>query len=143
MGKKLEEQITYLVNELSLEEKIGMIHGAGFFQTAGVERLHIPPLKMSDGPMGVHSEFENDKWIAVGTPDDYVTYCPSNSALAMTWNRNLAKKTGVVLGEEARGRGKDIILAPGVNIKRTPLGGRNFEYISEEPYLTSGYRRPM
>ena len=133
MDKVLENRICLLIKEMTLEEKTGMIHGAGLFRTAGVERIHIPPLKMSDGPMGVRSEFVNDQWMPVGTPDDYVTYCPSNSAIAMTWNRKLARNAGKVLGEEARGRGKDVILAPGINIKRTPACGRNFEYISEDP----------
>ena len=125
-----------IVKELTLDEKIGMIHGDGLFQTKGVERLSIPPLIMSDGPMGVRNEFKNDEWMAIGQNDDYVTYLPSISALASTWNRELAYTSGDVLGEEARGRGKDVILGPGVNIKRTPLCGRNFEYFSEDPYLT-------
>ncbi len=125
-----------LAARLTLEEKIDMIHGAHLFSTAGVERLGIPPLVMSDGPMGVRQEFEPDHWKARGNSDDYVTYLPCNSALAATWNRDLAFAVGSVLGEEARGRGKDVILAPGVNIKRSPLCGRNFEYFSEDPYLT-------
>lgn len=125
-----------ILEKLTLEEKIGMIHGAELFSTAGVKRLNIPPLVMSDGPMGVRNEFEPANWKPIGLTDDYVTYLPCNSALAATWNRNLARDTGSVLGEEARGRGKDIILAPGVNIKRSPLCGRNFEYFSEDPYLT-------
>lgn len=125
-----------ILKQLTLEEKIGMIHGAQLFATAGVKRLNIPPLVMSDGPMGVRNEFEPANWKPIGLTDDYVTYLPCNSALAATWNRNLACDTGSVLGEEARGRGKDVILAPGVNIKRSPLCGRNFEYFSEDPYLT-------
>ena len=124
------------MEKLTLDEKLGMIHGAQFFQTKGVERLGIPPLKMSDGPMGVRNEFEPASWKTIGYSDDFVTYLPCNSALAATWNRTLAYQTGSVLGEEARGRGKDVILAPGVNIKRSPLCGRNFEYFSEDPYLT-------
>lgn len=132
-----EEQIDALLRQLTLHEKIGMVHGAGLFRTEGVERLGIPPLKMSDGPMGVRAEIANDKWRKVGTTDDFVTYLPSNSAIASTWNRELARESGRILGEEARGRGKDMILAPGINIKRSPLCGRNFEYASEDPYLTS------
>lgn len=142
-SKELEEKIELLLQELSLEEKIKMIHGAGLFQTGEVKRLHIPSIKMSDGPMGVRNEFNQSEWITSGTSDDYVTYCPSNSALATTWNKELAKKTGQVLGEEARGRGKDVILAPGINIKRTPLCGRNFEYFSEDPYLISKLVVPL
>ena len=125
-----------IAGQLTLEEKIGMIHGSHLFATKGVERLGIPPLVMSDGPMGVRQEFEPDHWKAVGYSDDYVTYLPCNSALAATWNRELASAMGSVLGEESRGRGKDVILAPGINIKRSPLCGRNFEYYSEDPLLT-------
>lgn len=138
-----ERKIEKLIGELTLEEKIGMIHGDGLFRTKGVERLGIPPLKMSDGPMGVRQEFENSAWIPAGGSDDYVTYLLSNSALAATWNREIAESAGTVLGEEARGRGKDVILAPGINIKRSPLCGRNFEYMSEDPYLTGEMAVPL
>lgn len=132
----LENKIEEILSKLTLEEKVGMIHGAGLFRTEGVERLGIKPLKMADGPMGVRNEFPDDSWIPYGYSDDYVSYLPSNVALASTWNRELAYKEGYVLGSEARGRGKDIILAPGINIVRSPLCGRNFEYMSEDPYLT-------
>lgn len=132
----MENRAREIVSKLTLEEKIGMIHGAKLFETEAVERLGIPALVMSDGPMGVRQEFQEGTWIPVGGSDDYVTYLPCNSALASTWNRELAYDFGSVLGEEARGRGKDIILGPGVNIKRSPLCGRNFEYFSEDPYLT-------
>lgn len=136
MKEQIREQAEGILKKLTLDEKIGMIHGAALFQTAGVERLGIPPLKMSDGPMGVRQEFEPASWKTIDHTDDYVTYLPCNSALASTWNRSLAYEMGSVLGEEARGRGKDVILAPGINIKRSPLCGRNFEYFSEDPYLT-------
>ncbi len=131
----MKQYAQHLLSKLTLEEKIGMIHGAQLFQTAGVKRLGIPPLKMSDGPMGVRQEFFPSEWKAVGNQDDFVTYLPCNSAVASSWNRNIAYEVGSVLGEEARGRGKDIILGPGVNMKRSPLCGRNFEYFSEDPYL--------
>lgn len=133
-GMQLIEEI---LNSLTLKEKIGMVHGAGLFRTEGVPRLGIPPLKMSDGPMGVRAEFANDEWRSVGNNDDFVTYLPCNSAIASTWDLGAAHEAGAVLGEETRGRGKDVILAPGVNIKRSPLCGRNFEYVSEDPYLTA------
>ena len=135
MRQQREEMIESLIGQLTLEEKIDMIHGDGLFRTKGVERLGIPPLTFSDGPMGVRNEFENDQWKPIGNTDDYVTYLPSNGALAATWNPTLSYETGKVLGREARGRGKDVILAPGINIKRSPLCGRNFEYISEDPHL--------
>ncbi len=136
-------EIEELIKELTLEEKIGMIHGQGIFHTGGVTRLHIPPLWMSDGPMGVRRELEDDNWNPSGTTDDFVSYLPSNTALACTWNRRQAEQMGRVLGAEARGRGKDVILAPGINIIRTPLCGRNFEYMSEDPYLTAQLAVPL
>ena len=140
---EMREKAAAIAGQLTLEEKIGMIHGAHLFATKGVERLGIPPLVMSDGPMGVRQEFEPDHWKAVGCSDDYVTYLPCNSALAATWSRKLAFAMGSVLGEETRGRGKDVILAPGINIKRSPLCGRNFEYFSEDPYLTGELAVPF
>ena len=130
------ENFTSKLNEMTLEEKIKIIHAAGLFCNGGVERLGIPALRMSDGPNGVRQEFENDKWIPTGLAGDSVSYLPGNTCLASTWNPELAYYFGQVLGNEARGRGKDIILAPGINIKRTPLCGRNFEYFSEDPVLT-------
>lgn len=138
-----QEKARELLSQMTLDEKIGMIHGAGLFRTAGVERLGIPPLRMSDGPMGVRKEFFDDSWNTARDNDDYVTYLPSNSAIAATWNRECAYESGRVLGEEARGRGKDVILAPGINIKRSPLNGRNFEYMSEDPYLTAEQCVPL
>ena len=99
-------EIDELVKELTLEEKIGMIHGQGIFHTGGVKRLDIPPLWMSDGPMGVRRELEDDNWNPKGTTDDFVSYLPSNTALACTWSRRQAERMGRVLGAEARGRGK-------------------------------------
>ena len=136
-------EIEELIKELTLEEKIGMIHGQGIFHTAGVTRFDIPPLWMSDGPMGVRRELEDDNWNPSGTTDDFVSYLPSNTALACTWSRRQAEQMGRVLGAEARGRGKDVILAPGINIIRTPLCGRNFEYMSEDPYLTAQLAVPL
>lgn len=138
-----EAQIQELLSQMTLEEKVGMIHGKGLFCNGAVERLGIPKLVTSDGPMGVRMEFPDDSWIPVGKSDDYVTYNPSNSALAATWNPELAYESGKVLGEEARGRGKDVILAPGINIKRDPLCGRNFEYMSEDPCLIEALAVPF
>lgn len=138
MMNEISNKINELIKELTLEEKVGMIHGSGLFQTKGVERLNIKPLKMADGPMGVREDFLNDQWISLNQSDDYVTYLPSGSAIASSWNNKLAYEYGKVLGSEARGRGKDVILAPSINIVRSPLCGRNFEYLSEDPVLTSG-----
>lgn len=139
----MEEYIENLLSQLTLEEKISMIHGATLFRTAPVERLGIPTLYFSDGPMGVRGEYPDAEWRYLNYGDDLVSYLPCNSALASTWNRALARKAGFVLGEEARGRGKDVILAPGINIKRHPLCGRNFEYMSEDPYLVSEMVAPL
>ncbi|SHI29681.1 beta-glucosidase [Butyrivibrio fibrisolvens DSM 3071] len=136
MKEDFKEEIEKVISKMTLDDKIAMIHGAHLFQNGKVDHLNIPPLTMSDGPMGVRADFEPDKWIPAQHASDEVTYLPCNSSLASTWNRSLARDMGSVLGEENRGRGKDISLAPGINIKRTPLCGRNFEYFSEDPYIT-------
>lgn len=138
-----EHHVESLLEQLTLEEKIGMIHGNGLFKTAGVERLLIPALKFADGPMGVRNDFENAKWKTIGLSYDFVSYLPSNTSIASSWNREVAYQVGQVLGEEARGRGKDMILAPGINVKRSPLCGRNFEYMSEDPYLIKELAVPL
>lgn len=139
----MEHLIENLLSQLTLEEKITMIHGATLFRTAAVERLGIPGLSMSDGPMGVRMEFADAEWRMLENTDDLITYLPCNSAIASSWDREVAAKAGRVLGAEARGRGKDVILAPGINIKRSPLCGRNFEYMSEDPYLTAQLVAPL
>ncbi len=126
-----------LTAQLTLDEKISIVHAAGLFRNGSAERLGIPSLKMDDGPMGVRAELHNDNWAPLYNTRDYVTYLPSGSAVASTWNPDLARATGEVLGEEARGRGKDVILGPSINIKRSPLCGRNFEYMSEDPVLAA------
>ena len=138
-----EEYIQELLEKLTLEEKIGMVHGEALFHTAGVERLSIPPLVMSDGPSGVRYDFYDDKWVRYDQNYDNISYIPCNSAVAASFNRECAKRSGEVLGEEGRGRGKDVMLAPGINIKRAPYCGRNFEYFSEDPYLVSELAVPM
>lgn len=141
--KKREKEIERLVKKLTLDEKITMIHGASLFRSGAVERLGIPGIVTSDGPMGVRAEFMDDRWLPAGNQDDMVSYLPSNSALASTWNTELAYDMGYVLGAEARGRGKDVILAPGINIKRDPRCGRNFEYMTEDPRLAASLAVPF
>lgn len=141
--KKMEKEIEKLLKKLTLDEKISMVHAATLFKSGAVDRLGIPAIVTSDGPMGVRAEFMDDRWISSGNQDDMVTYLPSNSALASSWNPDLAYAMGHVLGEEARGRGKDVILAPGINIKRDPRCGRNFEYMSEDPKLTAALAVPF
>ncbi|MBC7653566.1 MAG: glycoside hydrolase family 3 C-terminal domain-containing protein [Oligoflexus sp.] len=133
---KVENKIKALLKQMTLEEKIGMIHANSSFTSAGVPRLGIPELVMSDGPHGVRPEHGRD-WILDKGVDDAGTYLPTGINLAATWNPQLGYQYGAVLGREARYRGKDIILGPGVNIIRSPLNGRNFEYLSEDPFLAS------
>lgn len=137
------ERIEELIQELTLQEKADMIHGNELFATKGVERLGIPPFVTSDGPMGVRKDFKKDAWSDIGLSYDTVSYLPSNTALAATWNRKLAYETGKILGKETRGRGKDMILAPGINIMRTPLCGRSFEYMGEDPCLAAEMAVPL
>lgn len=132
---KTKEQLVDLISQMTLQEKIDMVHGNELFATKAVERLGIPAFRSSDGPRGVRKEFEKDAWKDIGLSFDYTSYLLCNTALAATWNRELAYSTGQILGKEARGRGKDMILAPGINIMRTPLCGRSFEYMGEDPYL--------
>ncbi len=125
-----------LVSLMTTEEKVGLVHGAGLFRNEGITRLGIPSVIMSDGPMGVRFDFENGCWMRINEDRCSVSWLPSGTAIASSWNPEVAGICGHILGEEARGRGKDVILAPGINIHRTPLCGRNFEYMSEDPYLT-------
>ena len=131
-----EVEIDALLKKLTLEEKVHMIHANSAFAAGGVLRLNIPEIMTSDGPHGVRPEQGRD-WKAVDAPDNAGTYLPTNNTLAATWNPALGYAYGTVLGSEANFRGKDIILGPGINIIRAPLNGRNFEYLSEDPYLVS------
>ena len=141
--KKREKAIEKLIKKMTLDEKITMIHGATLFRSGAIKRLGIPGIVTSDGPMGVRAEVMEDRWLPAGNQDDMGSYLPSNSALASSWNTELAYTVGYVLGAEARGRGKDVILAPGINIKRDPRCGRNFEYMSEDPCLTAALAVPF
>lgn len=132
----VETKISSLIQQMTLEEKIGMLHGNSSFTSAGVSRLGIPELTMSDGPHGVRPEHGRG-WSLLNNGTDSSTYLPVGITLASTWNPELGYAFGAVLGSEAKFRGKDIILGPGINILRTPLNGRNFEYMSEDPYLIS------
>ena len=135
-------ELQSLCEKMTLDEKIGMVHGAALFKTKAVERLGIPAFTYSDGPMGVRPEYEDSVWIPKNLSDDFTSYLLSNTALASTFNPELAYEAGKILGEETRGRGKDMILGPGVNIHRSPLCGRNFEYMSEDPYLSGAMAVP-
>ncbi|WP_297703707.1 glycoside hydrolase family 3 C-terminal domain-containing protein [uncultured Eudoraea sp.] len=137
MNKEIEASIDRLLTQLSLEEKVAMCHAQSKFSTPGVPRLGIPEIWMSDGPHGVRGEINWDNWGYAGWTNDSITAFPALTSLAATFNPELSKAYGKSIGEEARYRKKDIILGPGVNIYRTPLNGRNFEYMGEDPYLAS------
>ena len=131
-----DAKINALIQRMTLEEKVKMIHANSAFAAGGVPRLGIPELMTSDGPHGVRPEQGRD-WKGVPGADDASTYLPTNNALAATWNPRLGYAYGAVLGAEANARGKDVILGPGINIIRVPVNGRNFEYLSEDPFLIS------
>lgn len=133
----LEKRVENALSLMTLEEKVALCHANSKFTIPGVPRLHIPELTMSDGPHGVREDLKRDSWEPKGETYDSCTYLPVGIALASTWNPDLARLYGRTLGSEARARGKDVILGPAINIQRTPLCGRNFEYMGEDPYLTS------
>ncbi len=133
----IEQKIENILSQLTLEEKVDMCHAQSKFSTKGVERLGIPEIWMSDGPHGVRAEISWDDWAYAGWTNDSITAFPALTCLASTFNPNLAKDYGYSVGEEARYRKKDVLLGPGVNIYRTPLNGRNFEYMGEDPFLAS------
>jgi beta-glucosidase len=132
-----DTKIGHIISEMSLEEKIYMLHGNGLFSSAGIKRLGIPEMKYTDGPFGIREEMEKNSWNSMKLTTDSATFFPTGSALAATWNTDLAYLLGTALGEEARTRGKDILLGPAVNITRIPTGGRTFEYMSEDPLLNA------
>jgi beta-glucosidase len=131
----IEKKIDILIKQMTLDEKVRMCHANSKFSSRGVPRLGIPDLKMSDGPHGVREEISWSKWDKANWTNDSVIAFPALTCLAATFNPQMAYEYGVALGEEARFRNKDIILAPGVNIYRHPLNGRNFEYMGEDPLL--------
>lgn len=134
---QMEKRIEKLIKKMTLEEKVGLLHGNSKFYVAGVERLGIPEWSLSDGPHGVRAEINRRDWAYAGWTNDSASYFPTGTAFAAAWNPELAYRRGEVLGEEARWRKKDVLLGPGVNIIRSPLCGRNFEYMSEDPYMNS------
>ena len=143
INNKFDKEITRLLVQMTLEEKIGMLHGNSMFTTGGVERLGIPELKMADGPLGVREEISRDSWAPAGLTNDFATYYPAAGALAATWNPNLAYTFGNSVGQELRARDKDMLLSPAINIVRTPLGGRTYEYMTEDPFLNKKMTVPM
>ncbi|AJW62880.1 Thermostable beta-glucosidase B [Elizabethkingia miricola] len=136
-SKPVEERIEDALSRMTLEEKVAMLHAQSKFSSPGVPRLGIPEFWTTDGPHGVRPEVLWDEWDQAGWSNDSIVAYPALTALSATWNKKMSWNYGKALGEEARYRKKDILLGPGVNIYRTPLNGRNFEYMGEDPYLTS------
>lgn len=136
-NRPVEERIDDALNRMTLQEKIRIIHAQSKFSSAGVPRLGFPDFWTDDGPHGVRPDVLWDEWEQAGQTNDSCVAFPALTCLAASWNPQLSRLYGHSLGEEALYRGKDMILGPGVNIYRTPLGGRNFEYMGEDPFLTS------
>ncbi|MCF8359793.1 MAG: glycoside hydrolase family 3 C-terminal domain-containing protein [Prolixibacteraceae bacterium] len=142
-----DEQIDEIIARMTLEEKVNMLHGKHLFSSAGVERLGIADMKYTDGPFGIREELHSDSWQPLGIENDRATFFPTGSALAATWSPELACEYGKAMAIEARLRGKDMVLGPSINIQRIPTGGRTYEYLSEDPFLSArlsvGYTKGM
>ncbi|HIW66470.1 MAG TPA: glycoside hydrolase family 3 C-terminal domain-containing protein [Candidatus Alistipes intestinipullorum] len=136
-SQAIEARIDDALQRLTLEEKVALCHAQSKFSSPGVPRLGIPELWMNDGPFGVRGEVLYNSWENADTNNDFCTAFPALTVLAATWDPTLAARYGNALGEEARYRRKDVLLAPGLNICRTPLNGRTFEYWGEDPFLTA------
>ena len=136
-SRPLEERVEDALSRMTLEEKVKILHAQSKFSSAGVPRLGIPDLWTTDGPHGIRPEVLWDKWRQAGWTNDSCVAFPALTCLAATWSEEMSALYGKSIGEEARYREKDVLLGPGVNIYRTPLNGRNFEYMGEDPYLAS------
>ena len=135
--KPIEERVESALSLMTTEEKVALCHAQSKFSSKGVARLGIPEVWSSDGSHGISDENVWDEWGGAGWTNDSYTAFPALTALAATFNPDLSMLYGKSIGEEARYRNKTVLLGPGVNIYRTPLNGRNFEYMGEDPYLTS------
>lgn len=131
-----EQQIESLIQQMTLEEKIAMLHGKNMFSSSGVPRLGIADMEYADGPFGIREEMEPHSWNSLHLTTDSATFFPTGSALAATWSTEWAYAYGKGMSREARLRGKDMILGPAINIQRIPTGGRTYEYLSEDPLLS-------
>lgn len=136
-SRPVEERVEDALSRLTLKEKIALVHAQSKFSSAGVPRLGIPDFWMTDGPHGIRPEVLWDEWDQAGWTNDSCVAFPALTCLAATWNPEMSLLYGKSIGEEARYRNKTVLLGPGVNIYRTPLNGRNFEYMGEDPYLAS------
>ena len=134
-SQPLEARVEDALSRMTLEEKVGILHAQSKFSSAGVPRLGIPELWTTDGPHGIRPEVKWDEWDQAGWTNDSCTAYPALTCLAASWSEEMSALYGKSIGEEARYREKDVLLGPGVNIYRTPLCGRNFEYMGEDPYL--------
>ena len=132
-----DAEINAIIAQMTLEEKVEMLHSKTNMSSAGVERLGIADMNYADGPFGIREEGQPNGFMSAGWTLDSATYFPTGSALAATWSEDLAYKYGTGMGKEARLRGKDVILGPAVNIQRLPVGGRTYEYLSEDPMLSA------
>ena len=132
-----DKQIDGIIKQMTIEEKIEMLHAKFMFVSAGVERLGIADMIYADGPFGIREEMQPKGWMGLGWETDKSTFFPTGSALAATWSPELAYNYGTGMAKEARLRGKDMILGPAINIQRIPTGGRTYEYLSEDPFLSS------
>ncbi len=132
-----DKKINDLIAQMTLEEKVNMLHSKTNMSSAGVERLGIADMNYADGPFGIREEGQPNGFMSAGWTLDSATYFPTGSALAATWSEELAYQYGTGMGKEARLRGKDVILGPAVNIQRLPVGGRTYEYLSEDPILSA------
>lgn len=135
--RSIDERVEDALSRMTVEEKVAMLHAQSKFSSAGVQRLGIPEFWTTDGPHGIRPEVLWDEWNQAHWTNDSCTAFPALTCLAATWNPEMSLLYGKSIGEEARYRKKDILLGPGVNIYRTPLNGRNFEYMGEDPYLAS------
>lgn len=133
--KPIEERVEDALSRLTLKEKVALVHAQSKFSSAGVPRLGIPDFWMTDGPHGIRPEVLWDEWEQANWTNDSCVAFPALTCLAATWNPEMSHLYGKSIGEEARYRNKTVLLGPGVNIYRTPLNGRNFEYMGEDPYL--------
>ena len=136
-SQPLEARVEDALSRMTLQEKVKILHAQSKFSSAGVPRLGIPELWTSDGPHGIRPEVLWDEWNQAGWTNDSCTAFPALICLAASWSEEMSALYGKSIGEEARYREKDVLLGPGVNIYRTPLCGRNFEYMGEDPYLAS------
>lgn len=136
-SKPIEDRIEDALSRMTLEEKVAMTHAQSKFSSPGVPRLGIPEFWMTDGPHGIRPEVLWDEWDQAGWTNDSCVAFPALTCLAASWNPETSHLYGKSIGEEARYRNKTVLLGPGVNIYRTPLNGRNFEYMGEDPYLAS------